>query len=129
MLSLAHDYRIMNSERGFFQMPPINIGLHFNGMGALPRSKLSPRIARKVLLEAHKYTGKEALVDGIVDAIAPPTELFEMALEFAEKWKGKAKMEVYGLLREELLGDAVEKFKAASYVHSHRIARRPGIKL
>jgi enoyl-CoA hydratase/carnithine racemase len=129
MLSLAHDYRVMNSERGFFQMPPINMGLHFDGMGSLPRLKLQPRIAWKLLMEAHKYTGKEALEDGIIDAIAPPARLFSLAMELAEKWKDKARMEVYGILRAELLGEAVAKFKAASYVHSHRIARRPGLKL
>lgn len=72
--ALSHDYRIMNARRGFISMPPVNLGLHFPGIGYLPRLKLRPQIARKMLLEAHKWTGKQALEDGIVDKIAEPEE-------------------------------------------------------
>ena len=110
-------------------MPPANLGLHFDGMGSLLRAKLAPQVARKVLLEAHKFTGKEAFQDGIVDAIAEPEQMLDVALEWAEKWKSKAKMGVYGLLRSELLGDAAEKFQKLSYVHSRPTNRRPKVKL
>ncbi|KAK2803503.1 putative secondary metabolism biosynthetic enzyme [Emmonsiellopsis sp. PD_5] len=90
--ALSHDYRVMNSRRGFISMPPVNLGLHFDGIGSLPRLKLGPRVARKMLLEAHKWTGKEALEDGIVDAIAEPEEMFDVAMELANKWAPKAKM-------------------------------------
>jgi Delta3-Delta2-enoyl-CoA isomerase len=33
LLTLAHDYRIMNESRGYWQMPPVNAGLHHDGMG------------------------------------------------------------------------------------------------
>lgn len=90
--ALAHDYRIMNSRRGFFSMPPVNLGLHFDGIGSLPRLKLGPHVARKMLLEAHKWTGKEALEDGIVDAVAEPEKMFDVAMDMARKWAPKAKM-------------------------------------
>lgn len=91
-LALAHDYRVMNSSRGFFSMPPVNLGLHFDGIGSLPRLKLRPQIARKMLLEAHKWTGKEAFEDGIVDAIAEPESMLDVALELGNKVAPKAKM-------------------------------------
>lgn len=119
--ALSHDYRVMNSKRGFISMPPVNLGLHFPGIGALPRLKLRPQIARKMLLEAHKWTGKEAYEDGIVDEIADPEEMLDAAIKLAEKWKSKSKMGVYALLRTELWGEALEKFKAISYVHSRRV--------
>ncbi|OCL13699.1 ClpP/crotonase [Glonium stellatum] len=115
--ALAHDYRIMNSRRGFLSMPPVNLGLHFPGIGALPRLKLRPQIARKMLLEAHKWTGKEALADGIVDAVAEPETMLDVALEWGNKWAGKSKMGVYSLLRNELWGEAAEKLRAISYIH------------
>jgi hypothetical protein len=59
-----------------------------------------------VLLEGHRYKSSEALKDGIVDAIAPPDKMFDLALEVAQKWKSKAKMGVYGVLRNELVGEA-----------------------
>jgi Enoyl-CoA hydratase/carnithine racemase len=90
-LALAHDYRIMNSAAVLFHAP-VNLGLHFDGIGSLPRLKLRPQIARKMLLEAHKWTGPEALEDGIVDAVAEPEEMLNVALELGAKWAPKAKM-------------------------------------
>ncbi|KAJ5601619.1 hypothetical protein N7510_011153 [Penicillium lagena] len=129
LLTLAHDYRIMNSKRGFWSMPPVNLGLHFNGMGALLRAKLHPQVARKVLLEAHKFTGKEALEAGIVDEIAAPEEMLDRALALAEKVKGKSRMGVFALLRSELYGDALKKFQQISHVHSRETSRQPKAKI
>lgn len=98
-------------------MPPVDLGLHFPGIGFLPRLKLRPQIARKMLLEAHKWTGKEALEDGIVDEVAEPSELLSVALIMARDIQGKAKMGVYSLLRNELWGEASEAFRKISYVH------------
>lgn len=92
VLALAHDYRVMNASRGFICLPPINLGLHFHGIGTLARLKLGPKIARKMVLEAHKWTGKEALVDGLVDAVALSEDMFGIALDIARKWAPKAKM-------------------------------------
>ncbi|KAF2709399.1 ClpP/crotonase [Pleomassaria siparia CBS 279.74] len=115
--SLSHDYRIMNSKRGFFSMPPVDLGLHFPGIGFLPRLKLRPQIARKMLLEAHKWTGKQALEDGIVDEIADPEVMLDVALKKARSIQGKSKMGVYSLLRNELWGEATEKIRSICYVH------------
>ena len=128
-LALAHDYRVMNSKRGFISMPPVNLGLHFEGIGSLPRLKLQPRIARKMLLEAHRWTGKEALADGVVDAIAEPHEMFEVAMKIAKTWAPKAKMGVYSLLRNDMWGEATEKFKRISYVHGRRTNERAKAKI
>lgn len=49
--ALSHDYRVMNSKRGFISMPPVNLGLHFPGIGALPRLKLSPQVSTSILVE------------------------------------------------------------------------------
>ena len=129
LLTLAHDYRIMNSKRGFWQMPPVNAGLHHDGMGSLIRAKLAPKVARKVLLQAHKYTGTDALEDGVVDEIAEPERMLDVAVAYAERWKGKSKMGVYGLLRSELLGSATEAYARNSYVHRKETAREPKVKL
>lgn len=112
-----------------FTQPPVDLGLHFNGIGILPRLKLGPRVARKMLLEAHKWTGKTALEDGIVDAIAKPDDLLKDALELAGKVAPKAKMGVYALLRDELWGEALEQFKSISYVHGKMTSQPARVKL
>ncbi|KAF2210945.1 hypothetical protein CERZMDRAFT_118114 [Cercospora zeae-maydis SCOH1-5] len=119
--ALSHDYRVMNSKRGFISMPPVNLGLHFPGIGALPRLKLSPQVARKMLLEAHQWTGEQALKDGIVDEIAEPEKMLDVALDLARRLAPKAKMGVFSLLRNELYGDAARKFREISYVHGTRV--------
>jgi enoyl-CoA hydratase/carnithine racemase len=120
-LALACDYRIMNSKRGFFNMPPIDVGKHFDGIGALPRLKLCPKVARKMLLESHKWTSAAALEDGIVDEICDPDRMLARAIEVAEKQAPRAKMGVYGLLRSELWGEPLERFKSISFVHRKRV--------
>ena len=120
--SLACDYRVMNSKRGFWCMPPVNLGLHFDGIGALARLKLRPEVARQVLLEAYRFTGAEALKAGIVDEIAPPDEMQAVAIRAAQQHAPRATMGVYSLLRNELTGDALERFKRVSYVHRRRPA-------
>ncbi len=79
-----------------------------------------------MLLEAHRWTGDEALADGIVDVLAPPEEMLDVALDLARKWAPKAKMGVYGVLRHELWGEAAEKMQRVSYVHS-RLTSRPAL--
>lgn len=116
-LALAHDYRIMNADRGFWCMPPVDLGLHFDGIGALLRVKLAPRTARKMLLEGHRWTGKEACEEGIVDAVAKPGVMLEEAVRLAERVAPKAAKGVYALLRAELYGEAAEAFRKISWVH------------
>jgi len=110
-------------------MPPVNAGLHHPGMGSLLRTKLNPLIRRKVLLEAFKYTANEAAKDGIIDVAAPPENMLDVALEYAQKWKSKAKMGVYGLLRNELVGEVTAAYQGISYVHHRQTSREPKLKL
>lgn len=116
--ALAHDYRVMNTKRGFFCMPPVDLGLSFPGIGQLARMKLSPMIAQKMLMEAYRWTAEEALRDGIVHAVAAPQDMLDTALEIATRWSGKGKGGVYGVLRNELWGDAGKAFRDLAYVHS-----------
>ncbi|CAG8260234.1 unnamed protein product [Penicillium salamii] len=133
LLALAHDFRIMNSRRGFMCLPIVDMGLHFDGIGTLPRLKLGAPVARKLLLGAHRWTGPEAMEDGVVDAVAQPEEMLNMALEMGAKWAPKAKkgcveispryakvltsLRVYALYRRELWGEAIRTFQEISYVH------------
>lgn len=129
VLSLAHDYRIMNSTRGYWCMPVANLGLHFDGMGTLLQSKLPPKTARKILLQGHKFKSSEALADGIVDEVAEPEVMLDRVLALANKVKSKARMGVYGMLRGELYGEAIRAFQQISYVHSRNVSCEAKVKL
>lgn len=73
-----------------------------------------------MLLQAHRWTGPEALKDGIVDFVAGPEEMFEVAMRVARQWAPKAKMGVYALLRNELYGEAGKGFREISYVYGRK---------
>jgi enoyl-CoA hydratase/carnithine racemase len=77
-----------------------------------------------MLLEGHKWTGKEALKDGLVDEIAHPDTMFESAMALAKRLSPKATAGVYGLLRGELYSEADRIFQSISYVHSRPTSRQ-----
>jgi Delta3-Delta2-enoyl-CoA isomerase len=98
-------------------------------MSSLLRAKLAPHVQRKVLLEAHKYTAIAAQVDGIVNAAVQPDRMLEVAVEWAERWKTKARIGVHGVLRRGLVGEAVKAYQKISYVHSRKTTVEPKVRL
>ncbi|GIF05685.1 enoyl-CoA hydratase-related protein [Actinoplanes siamensis] len=68
MLALAHDFRVMRADRGFWCLPEVNIGIPFTpGMSALIQSRLTPQVAHEAMTTGRRYGGAEALRAGIVD--------------------------------------------------------------
>ncbi|MGH3654449.1 enoyl-CoA hydratase/isomerase family protein [Glutamicibacter sp.] len=84
LLAMAHDYRVMRTERGFFCFPEVNIGIAFTeGMAALVQSKLSPAQARDAMLTGRRFDGDQAAAAGLVDEAVPVEQLVERAVQLA----------------------------------------------
>src|SRR5690349_12424946 len=67
MLALAHDFRVMRADRGFFCLNEVDIGLPLHpGMVALVKNRLSPLVLRDVVLTGARIGGAEACARGIV---------------------------------------------------------------
>jgi enoyl-CoA hydratase/carnithine racemase len=82
MLALAHDVRVMRSDRGFFCLPEVDLGMPFTrGMAALIKEKLPLRTVLASVLTGDRFSAEQCLAAGIVDAVA--TE--EMVLADAVK--------------------------------------------
>ncbi len=82
MLALAHDWRYMRADRGFFCLPEADINIPFTeGMTALIQSKLAPAAATDAMTTARRYGGEDALGAGIVDAVADEESLLAAAVE------------------------------------------------
>src|SRR4051812_1032543 len=65
MLALAHDWRVMRADRGYFCLPEVDIGLPFTpGMDALIRSKLLPATAIDTMTTGRRYGGHGAPTGG-----------------------------------------------------------------
>ena len=90
MLALAHDFRVMRSDKGFWCLPEADIGMPYtDGTAALVQAKLSPVTAHRAMITASRYSGDDALAAGIVDAAVPEAAVEKAALEIAEPLAGK----------------------------------------
>lgn len=90
MLALAHDFRVMRDDRGFFCFPEVDIRIPFTpGMSALLMTKLTPQTAVKSMTTGHRYGGPEALQGGLVDATASLDDLHSAATELVRPLAGK----------------------------------------
>ena len=84
MLALAHDWRVMRVDRGFFCLPEADINIPFTpGMDALIRAKLTPAAATAAMVGARRFGGEEALAAGIVDATAGEGDVLSDAVALA----------------------------------------------
>ena len=91
LLALAHDSRLMRSDRGFFCLPEVDISIAFSpGMSALVQARLTPNTAHEAMCTGRRYGGTDALDAGIVDSALPLEELLPAATELAHSLSGKA---------------------------------------
>jgi Delta3-Delta2-enoyl-CoA isomerase len=91
MLSLAHDFRVMRADRGYWCLPEADINIPFTrGMSALIQARLTPQTAHEAMTTARRYTGPEAATTGIVDRAVDEDAVRRTAVEIAESQAGKA---------------------------------------
>lgn len=91
MLALAHDFRVMRADRGFWCLPETDLGLSFTpGMAALIRARLAPQVAHEAMVTSRRYGGTEAVATGIVDSAVAADEVREHALSLAAQLTTKA---------------------------------------
>lgn len=84
MLALAHDWRVMRADRGFFCLPEADIRIPFTpGMTALIMAKL-PRAAQvDAMLGARRFGGDAAASAGIVAGAVAEHDVVPSALALA----------------------------------------------
>jgi len=81
MLALAHDFRVMRADRGFFCLPEVDINIPFTpGMAALIQSRLTPKTAHEAMTTGRRYGGADAAAADVVDAAVPLEEVLPAAL-------------------------------------------------
>jgi enoyl-CoA hydratase/carnithine racemase len=90
MLAMAHDWRVMRADRGFFCFPEVDIRLPFTpGMAALIQAKLTPATALTAMTTGRRYGGQEALTAGLVDLAVPEAEVVTRAIDLVRPLAGK----------------------------------------
>src|SRR3954469_15467848 len=90
MLALAHDFRVMRADRGFFCLPEVDIHIPFTPpMAALIQARLSKAAAHEAMTTGRRYGGTEAAAAGIVDTAVSEKEVLPAAVERATALAGK----------------------------------------
>lgn len=84
MLALSHDYRVMRTDRGFWNLPEARLGMPFPaGMNALISTRLGHPVASTAMLTARRYTGEDAVAAGIAHDAAEGDAVLERAIAVA----------------------------------------------
>ena len=90
MLALAHDFRVMRADRGYFCFPEVDIRIPFTpGMAALIQAKLTPQAAVSAMTTGNRFGGVEAAAIGIVDATADEDAVTGAAINMLAPLGGK----------------------------------------
>ncbi|MFC8526073.1 enoyl-CoA hydratase-related protein [Nocardia sp. NPDC057227] len=98
MLGLAHDYRLMRADRGYYCFPEVDIDIVFTpGMAALIQAKLTPQAALTAMTTGRRFGADEALAAGLVDGTAAEPELLTAALARLAPLTGKNPATVAGI--------------------------------
>jgi enoyl-CoA hydratase/carnithine racemase len=102
MLALAHDFRVMRADRGYFCLPEVDIHIPFTpGMSALIRSRLQPQVAHEAMTTGRRYGGTDALAASIVDVTTGEGDVLAVAVERAAALAGKA-APVLGTIKQRM---------------------------
>jgi enoyl-CoA hydratase/carnithine racemase len=113
MLALSFDLAVMRADRGYFCLPEADLGLPFTpGMNALLTSRLSPPVAHRAMVTAHRYTGPEALASGIVAELASEEEVLDRAVSLAAGLLGKPRPGL-GAIKRGMYADAIDTLAPA----------------
>ncbi|AKS31358.1 enoyl-CoA hydratase-related protein [Mycolicibacterium goodii] len=106
MLAMAHDYRVMREDRGFFCFPEVDIHIPFTpGMAALIQAKLTPQAAIASMTTGRRLGGTEAHAHGIVDATAPEGSVTQTASTLLRPI-GKKDQGTLGAIKQVMFGAA-----------------------
>jgi Delta3-Delta2-enoyl-CoA isomerase len=91
MFSLAHDFRVMRADRGYWCLPEADISIPFTpAMSALVQSRLAPQTAHEAMTTSRRYGGHDALAAALVDRTADEGAVREAAVEIAAAQVAKA---------------------------------------
>ncbi len=84
MLALAHDFRVMRADRGWFCLPEVDINIPFTpGMSALVTARLPVNAAHEAMTTGRRYGASDALAAGIVAEALPEDAVLPRAVAIA----------------------------------------------
>lgn len=110
MFSLAHDFRVMRTDRGYFCFPEIDLGTGLPltaGMSAVIDAKLTRAVAHEAILTGQRYGAPEAEARGMVHKALPEAGVLPRAIEIARQLSAKHRATM-GALKRGMFASALE---------------------
>lgn len=115
MLALAHDVRVMRSDRGYLCLPEVDLGMPFGtGFAALIGAKLPQPALHRMAVLGERFAADVAHRMGVVDHTADLDEVLPCAIGVAESLAPKAKP-VMTTIRADYYGDAIAALRADGF--------------
>lgn len=109
LLALAHDWRTMRADRGFFCLPEVDIQIPFSvGMDALIRAKLPIATALEAMTTGRRYGGDDAARAGLVTSAVGEDAVLSAAVEMAAPLAVKAGATL-GTIKGRMFADVTAK--------------------
>lgn len=101
MLALAHDQRAARTDRGWFCLPEVDLGLQLHPFwNALVTTRTGPATALEAITTARRYDGPAAVTAGIAVSAHDEGDLLAAARALAEARAGKDPAMVATLKRD-----------------------------
>ncbi|WP_062994105.1 enoyl-CoA hydratase-related protein [Nocardia mikamii] len=92
MLATSHDFRVMRSDRGYWCLPEVHLGMPFTvAMNALVTERLANQVALEAMTTGRRYGAADAIAAGIVDEAAEADGVLAAAVARAAALTGNRK--------------------------------------
>lgn len=106
MLTLAHDARVMRTDRGFWCLPRSTSACRWPRAWPPWSRPVSARVAHEAVLTGRRFAADEAMTKAIVDAVAPEAEVVHDALALAVTQAARGRSSI-GQFKQDLYGPAL----------------------
>jgi enoyl-CoA hydratase/carnithine racemase len=101
MLAICCDLRVMRTDRGYWCLPEVDLGMPFTpGMNALIPARVPATTAHEAMVTGRRYAAAEALAAGIVQEVAAEDEVLPRAVALARGLAPKAGPNLAGIRRQ-----------------------------
>jgi enoyl-CoA hydratase/carnithine racemase len=133
MVALCHDLRVMRRDRGFLCANELELGFAIpDPEVALFRHKIPMSAFHQTVVLAKRWSGSEALANGIVNELADAGNVLEQAVQNAAGLAGLgANREILGWQKQRIYGEnaAIQGPHGAAYLlaNSERYPHAPGL--
>lgn len=117
MLALAHDFRVMRSDRGFFCLPEVDIKIPFTpGMNSLIMSRMNTTTAHEVMVTGRRIGGDEAADLRIVHHAVSEGEVVPTAISIAAAQADKDR-NTLATIKERMYGETIRLLQNSPGTH------------